>query len=1195
MKPKTKPKYSTRQSICFMVDTAWHSVRSVLWLCVLFAVLTVGINLAQLFVAPMVLQKVEVSAPLGELLGTIGIFTAILLILNALLGYLDENIMYGRIDVRSTVISKINHKAYTTSYPNTKDPEVLRLHHEALSNCDSNDEASEHIWHTLTSILINGLGFSIYLFLLADLNPVLIGIVTATTAAGFFVSSHINGWEYRNKEEKARYDKEISYLTKKTESIQLAKDIRIFGLAPWLNGVYTSVRTMAEAFVVRRERVYAWTCVVDVILQLARNGIAYFYLIQRALTEGLAASEFLLYFTAFTGFSGWVTGILSEFTTLHKECLALSVIQEYIHLPEKFRFSGGIPIPKAESYELKLENVTFRYPGTEKDIIRNMTLTVHPGEKIAVVGLNGAGKTTLVKLLCGFYDPDEGRVLLNGTDIREFNRQEYYDLFSAVFQEMSMLDLTVAEHVAQSAENIDMEKVKDCLEKAGLTGKIGSLPQGLQTHVGKIAFLDGVELSGGETQRLILARALYKDGPLLVLDEPTAALDPIAENDIYQKYHEMTRGKTSVFISHRLASTRFCDRILFLRDGVIAEEGTHEELLARNGEYAKLFHIQARYYQEGGKATLRETWRLHWRAYKDIRSYDSGVFAISAAHRIAGAISPYVGVFFSARIINELAGLRRAEELARLAVAAVVCMGFMTLLTGLLLRWEKSAEGKYIYRKYHLFADKMLSMDFADVDNSKTHDLLSQIRQSENWAGWGLKQLYYCWGNFVEGCAGIVGAVALTVSLFTLEVPAESSLSFLNHPAFVALLMGLVAAATALGPICRNKSEDAWAACAEDARFGNRVFGAFGFVSDDARRAMDFRIYKQEAVAEHYLHTTDVFSADGKMAKLARGPMGAWAAAGAGIGSVLTGIVYVFVCLKAWAGAFGVGSVTQYVGAVTALSRSVSILIECVGKLKNNVPFLKTTYEFLDIPNAMYQGSLTTEKRADRKYEIEFRNVSFRYPGSEVWALRNVNMKFRVGSRLAVVGENGSGKTTFIKLLCRLYDPQEGQILLNGIDIRKYRYDDYRKTFSVVFQDFQLLAQPLGNNVAGAEKYDKEKVRKALADAGFGDRLETMPKGLDTMLYKDLSEDGVEVSGGEAQKIAIARALYKDAPFIILDEPTAALDPIAEAEIYEKFNDIAGDRTAVYISHRLSSCKFCDEIACSTGERWSSRAPTKTW
>ena len=289
--------------------------------------------------------------------------------------------------------------------------------------------------------------------------------------------------------------------------------------------------------------------------------------------------------------------------------------------------------------------------------------------------------------------------------------------------------------------------------------------------------------------------------------------------------------------------------------------------------------------------------------------------------------------------------------------------------------------------------------------------------------------------------------------------------------------------------------------------------------------------------------------------------------------------MYIFVCLKAQGGAFGVGSVTQYVSAVTTFSGNAALLLNTVSHMQANAEFLRIIYTFFDIPDAMYQGSLTTEKRTDRRYNVEFKDVSFKYPGSDIWALRHVNMKFKVGRRLALVGENGSGKTTFIKLLCRLYDPQEGQILLNGIDIRKYRYDDYMGIFSVVFQDFQLLDQPLGSNVAGRVTYDRERAKKALLDAGFGERLAAMEKGLDTMLYKELTEDGVELSGGEAQKIAIARALYKDAPFIILDEPTAALDPIAEAEIYSKFNEIAGDRTSIFISHRLSSCKFCDEIA----------------
>ena len=236
-----------------------------------------------------------------------------------------------------------------------------------------------------------------------------------------------------------------------------------------------------------------------------------------------------------------------------------------------------------------------------------MNLTIHPGEKLAIVGLNGAGKTTMVMLLCGFYDPTEGRVLLNGQDIREFNRRAYYKLFSAVFQGFSILDTTIAECVAQTAQEIDLEKVQRCLAQAGLTETMAKFPQGVNTHFGREVYLDGVQLSGGQTQRLMLARALYKDGPILVLDEPTAALDPIAENDIYQKYSDMTAGKTSVFISHRLASTRFCDRIVFIADGGIAEEGTHQALLAKGGAYARLFAVQSRYYQEGGAQDEEET------------------------------------------------------------------------------------------------------------------------------------------------------------------------------------------------------------------------------------------------------------------------------------------------------------------------------------------------------------------------------------------------------------------------------------------------------------------------------------------------------------------------------------------------------------------------------------------------------------
>ncbi len=583
---------------------------------------------------------------------------------------------------------------------------------------------------------------------------------------------------------------------------------------------------------------------------------------------------------------------------------------------------------------------------------------------------------------------------------------------------------------------------------------------------------------------------------------------------------------------------------------------------------------------------MKETLAIHYRAARDVHKLTPGTFPAAICSAVFMALTPYATIYLSARIIDELAGERRPEMLLRWVLLTIGVTAGLGLLNYLLQRWDEYQVGKFNMRWKKLLTEKFFTLDFADIDKQQTMDLYTQIMQSANWAGWGMNYLYMYCLRITEALTGILGAIVLTASLFTIPVPESAvGLQWLNNPIFLLLILAAMGSVTAISGWVGNRANAAWATLAESARFGNRLFGHFGFLYTNARSHADLRLYGQTDMAEYYSAQSNSFGKGSLFEKLSRGTIGLGNGFSAGLSYIFTGMVYVYTCLKAWAGAFGVGSVTQYVGAVTALSNNIQMLVSTAGHMQSNTAFLKTTYEFLDIPNAMYQGSLTTEKRSDRQYEVEFRDVSFKYPGAENWALRHVNMKFRVGKRLAIVGENGSGKTTFIKLLCRLYDPQEGQILLNGIDIRKYNYRDYMDIFSVVFQDFQLISQSLGSNVAGGLVYDRARAEQCLKDAGFGDRLAEMPEGLDTYLYRDFGREGVNVSGGEAQKIAIARALYKDAPFIILDEPTAALDPIAEAEIYEKFDAIAGDKTAIYISHRLSSCKFCDEIVVFDGGR----------
>ena len=602
MKKKEKPKYNMAQNTWFMVKLAWTSrEKKVLVLGLLSALLTVALNLINLYVSPAVLGVVERHGSLAELAATLAGFVLALMVVSAAENYVSTNVLFGRITVRTEIINLLTRKAAITSYPNWEDDRFQKLLSKASRCTYTNWEATEAVWTTLTNLTANGLGFLIYLVLFARVEPVLIPVILLTAGVSYLIGNHLNGYGYRHREEEAKYDSQMSYIARRAGNFQAAKDIRIFGLRPWLEALNRKALEAYTAFHRKAQGVYFWGAVADLVLTFLRNGIAYAYLIGLVLYSQVSVAEFLLLFTAVGGFAQWVTGILGDCSTLYRQSLDLTIVRECLEYPEPFRFEDGEPLsPKqGEPLEIRLEDVSFRYPGAEKDTLCHINLTLHPGEKLAVVGLNGAGKTTLIKLLCGFFDPTQGRVLLNGQDIRKFNRRDYYRLFSAVFQTFSVIPGTIAANVAQREEGICLEKVKDCVEKAGLREKVESLPRGYETLLNREVYEDAILLSGGETQRLMLARALYKDGPIVVLDEPTAALDPLAEADMYRKYHEMTRGKSSVYISHRLASTRFCDRIILLDGGSICEEGTHQSLLEEKGKYAKLYEVQSKYYQEG--------------------------------------------------------------------------------------------------------------------------------------------------------------------------------------------------------------------------------------------------------------------------------------------------------------------------------------------------------------------------------------------------------------------------------------------------------------------------------------------------------------------------------------------------------------------------------------------------------------------
>ncbi len=560
-----------------------------------------------------------------------------------------------------------------------------------------------------------------------------------------------------------------------------------------------------------------------------------------------------------------------------------------------------------------------------------------------------------------------------------------------------------------------------------------------------------------------------------------------------------------------------------------------------------------------------------------IKIYRRGMAALwrlsrdEAAFRFLGAVveavTPYVPIWFSARLIDAIAAGRPAGTLALYAGLTVG----LTFALGLLAAWFKKRMdvGNFEFNDNLAFSysRKAMEMSYASIEDRDVA-LRRERVQSESTTGYNFYTLRECTQSAILYLTQIAASVSLTASFFALGSVAVWMK--------LALAVG-VAAAVAWQIVLYSLS------ARQVRRLMNRVVdvnlqaGKLDELTGDYAYGKDLRLYGMgEGLVQKELELSISWTRAFNRVHLRSGLLDSL---GNAADFVLRFGVYLVLIYASLRGEVSVGSIAQYVSCVTLLLSAATGIVKSITQLAVNNGYLQRWFSFFDIPNEMYQGSLTVEKRDDNEYDLEFRDVSFRYPHSDAWALRHVNFKFKVGEKLAIVGLNGSGKTTFIKLLCRLYDPTEGEILLNGVDIRKYDYDEYMSLFSVVFQDFRLFSVSLGQNVAAGREYDPARVEDCLRRAGFDRRAETLPRGLETPLYKDFDKDGVEISGGEAQKIALARALYRDAPFIVLDEPTAALDPVSEYQVYSRFNAIAGDRTAVYISHRLASCRFCDKIA----------------
>lgn len=483
----------------------------------------------------------------------------------------------------------------TCKYQLTEDPQWQAKVEEAGNAVfsDGRTRGIAGMIYSLRDLAVNLMGIFTFSAILGVLHPAILVILTITSVIPGILANKVNQYVFEQRVNWRHYDKKVNYIYKHAAATSAGKDVRLYEAAGFF------LAQMEEAVV---KRLAWWKRMAvrrlggdgaAVLMLVIQNGVSIGWIACEILQGKISVADFTFYTGAVAQFTQFINRLINSYGIVKQCGNDVGMVREALsYMPEKKTIITKMP-SDCKVPEIRFEHVSFAYPGSEKPVLEDITFCAGPGEKIALVGVNGAGKTTLVKLLCGFYQPTSGRILIDGIPVSEMEEGALYSMISAVFQDMLVLPFSVLENVAVTAEE-DVERVRSCLEKAGLSERFPNLNQPLVKGIQD----DGENLSGGEQQKLLLARALYKEAPVLILDEPTAALDPLAESELYGKYHELTKEKTSFFISHRLASTGFCDRILLLGNGRLLEEGSHRELLEKNGLYAEMFREQSKYYQD---------------------------------------------------------------------------------------------------------------------------------------------------------------------------------------------------------------------------------------------------------------------------------------------------------------------------------------------------------------------------------------------------------------------------------------------------------------------------------------------------------------------------------------------------------------------------------------------------------------------
>lgn len=533
----------------------------------------------------------------GRLTLVVGLLSVLLVLTTWFAPFMQELLNGSARIIRMRYAVLAFRKNLYTDYKNIESPLGREKNKRAMEFYRSYYSGSSDFLDSCNQFCVCIVGIITSLALIYKINMIMILIILATCVCEFFLLKFLNKKEKKTKNERSKIFVRFDYYYNLCRDFSAAKDIRLYGFTDYFMLAVAKIIYELEAVNQKFARQNIKVGGTRALLNLLRELVAYVYLTYLVCSSRLSVSDFIFYFGIITGFSNWIMNAVYQYSNLERCCNDCAAFREFVESKDENDNKPDIDFKGIESIEF--QNVSFKYQSAEKSTINNMSFKVNKGENIAIVGENGAGKTTAVKLLCGLYYPTSGEILINGKSNRDFSGNSYFNLFSAVFQDYYFMPMTIAENICATS-NYDKEKLFAAFEKADISNKINGLPNKEKSYMIKDVYKDAVDFSGGEKQKLLLAKAIYKNAPVLILDEPTAALDPIAENELYLKYNEITSNKISFFISHRLSSTRFCDRILFIKGGRIAESGTHEELMALKGLYYRMYQIQSYYYKENG-------------------------------------------------------------------------------------------------------------------------------------------------------------------------------------------------------------------------------------------------------------------------------------------------------------------------------------------------------------------------------------------------------------------------------------------------------------------------------------------------------------------------------------------------------------------------------------------------------------------